>query len=128
MKPIREKLPELRQAKKWSREQLSHEAYAIGRVGTSVSMIAGIERGTRRATPQTMIALAKALGEEPTVFGEYRLAIARHVLDETRVGLQQAIETLEASNLEPIDISEDEIKHHSHATRLADARDKEHAA
>lgn len=125
MKPIREKLPELRKAKGWSRDRLSHEAFAIDQEGTSGALITGIERGTRRASPRTMAALAKALEVEPTEFAEYRLALARHVLDEEKVGLAQAIKNLEDSNLEGVEVSLEEIKQHSHQRRGAVARAQE---
>lgn len=114
MKDIRETLPELRREKGWSRERLAHSAYAVDPAGTSAAQIAAIERGTRRASARTMAALAEALEVAPTVFAEYRLALARHVLDERRVGLDQAIEFLEAAGVEPIEVQTDEIKRHSH--------------
>jgi len=111
---IRETLPELRRAKGWSRERLAHHAYVVDHEGTSAAQIAAIERGARRPSARTMAALAEALGEPPTVFAEYRLALARHVLDEQKVGLARAIESLEATSLEPIEVEADEIKRHSH--------------
>jgi transcriptional regulator with XRE-family HTH domain len=117
MKPISEKLPELRKAKGWSRDRLSHEAFNIDQIGTSSQQITSIELGRRPASARTMAALAEALGVEPTVFIEYRLALARHVLDEERVGLDEAAGYLEASGLEPIDVTLEEIKEHSHRRR-----------
>lgn len=125
MKSIRQKLPELRKAKGWSRDRLSHEAFAIDQKGTSGALITGIERGTRRPSARTMAALADALDVEPTVFAEYRLAVARHVLDEERVGLDQAMKRLKASAIEPVDVSLAEIKEHSHQRRGAVARAQE---
>lgn len=116
---IREKLPELRKLKGWSRERLSHSAFLIDEEGTSAAQIAAIERGVRRASPRTMAALAEALEVAPTEFAEFRLALARHVLDENKVGLERAIETLEETGLEPIDVPLDEIKQHSHQRRKA---------
>jgi transcriptional regulator with XRE-family HTH domain len=117
VKPIRELLPEIRASKGWSRDRLSHQAFAIDQEGTSGALIAGIERGTRRASPRTIAALATALDVEPTVFAEYRLALARHIFDEEKVGLDQAVETLESIDLEPIQVSLEEIKEHSHQRR-----------
>jgi transcriptional regulator with XRE-family HTH domain len=125
--PIREKLPELRESKGWSRERLSHEAYAIDHVGTSVATIVAIERGTRRPGLQTMAALAMALDADPSVFAEYRLAAARYLLDETRVGLERALGSLEDSRLGAAEIPYDDIVQHSHAGRLAEARDRRRA-
>ena len=107
--PITERLPELRRAKGWSRDRLSNEAFKIDPVGTSSQQIASIELGRRNPSARTMLALARALDVEPTVFPEYRLALARHILDEERVGLDQALEFLEASGMEPIDLQPDQI-------------------
>jgi len=116
---IREILPELRRSKGWSRERLAHSAYAVDRDGTSAAQIAAIERGRRRPSARTMAALAEALGVAPTVFAEYRLAVARHVLDERAVGLDQAITRLEELGMEPVDIDPAQIKRHSHHGRRA---------
>lgn len=119
MKGIRDKLPELRNEKGWSRERLSHSAFRIDQEGTSAAQITAIERGTRRASARTIAALAKALDVAPTEFLEYRLALARHIFDEDKVGIDQAIKNLEKSGLEPIDVSLTEIKKHSHQRRRA---------
>ena len=114
MRDIREILPELRKERGWSRERLAHSAYAVDREGTSAAQIAAIERGKRRPSARTMVALAEALEVAPTVFAEYRLALARHVLDERKVGLDRAIEHLEATGLEPVEVDAREIRRHSH--------------
>ena len=118
-KGIRDRLPELRKAKGWSRERLSHSAFRIDEEGTSAAQITAIERGTRKASARTIAALAKALDVAPTEFLEYRLALARHVLDEDKVGLAQAIKNLEQTGMEPIDVPVAEIKKHSHQRRRA---------
>lgn len=118
-KGIRDRLPELRKAKGWSRERLSHGAFRIDEEGTSAAQITAIERGTRKASARTIAALAKALDVAPTEFLEYRLALARHVLDEDKVGLAQAIKNLEKTGMEPIDVPVSEIKKHSHQRRRA---------
>lgn len=121
MKDIRATLPELRRAKGWSRERLAHSAFVVDQEGTSAAQIAAIESGKRRPSARTMAALAEALDVAPTVFAEYRLALARHVLDEQKVGLDEAIENLEASGIEPIEVPIEEIKEHSHMQRRADS-------
>jgi transcriptional regulator with XRE-family HTH domain len=113
MKDIRETLPDLRKAKGWSRDRLAHEAFDVDQKGTSGAQITAIERGKRRPSARTMAAMAEALEVAPAVFAEYRLALARHVLDEKKVGLDKAIENLEASGLESIDVSLEEIRKHS---------------
>jgi transcriptional regulator with XRE-family HTH domain len=111
---IRELLPILRKERGWSREVLSHHAFPIDDSGTSVAQITAIERGSRRASARTMLALAKALEIDPTEFAEYRLALARHALDEDRVGLDKALAALEKSGLEPVELSEKEIRKYGH--------------
>lgn len=127
VKGIRERLPELRKEKGWSRERLSHSAFRIDEEGTSAAQITAIERGSRKASARTIAALAKALDVAPTEFLEYRLALARHVLDEDKVGLAQAIKNLEGTGMEPIDVPVSEIKKHSHQRRRAVARGREKA-
>lgn len=121
-KSIRELLPDLRRERGWSREVLSHHAFRIDDSGTSVAQITAIERGARRASARTMLALAKALEIDPDEFAEYRLALARHVLDEDRVGLDSALASLERSGLEPVEISEKEIRKHGHQGGRATAK------
>lgn len=121
-KPISQRLKDLRQDRGWSREVLSHHAYGIDREGTSVAQITAIERGVRRASARTMLALAKALEVDPEVFPEYRLALARHVLDEERVGLDKALSTLDASRLEPVKVSENDVRRFSHQRRGQSAK------
>jgi len=113
MKDIRETLPELRRERGWSRERLAHSAYAVDREGTSAAQIAAIERGVRRPSARTMAALAEAMEVSPTVFAEYRLALARHVLDERKVGLEQAMMNLETTRLEPIRLEREQIRRYS---------------
>ncbi len=127
VKGIQERLPELRKEKGWSRERLSHTAFSIDQEGTSAAQITAIERGTRKASARTIAALAKALDVAPTEFLEYRLALARHVLDEDKVGLSQAIKNLERTGLEPIDVPLSEIKKHSHQRRRAVKQGREKA-
>ncbi|MBN8866977.1 MAG: helix-turn-helix transcriptional regulator [Solirubrobacterales bacterium] len=109
-KGIQKLLRELRRDRGWSRELLSHHAFGIDQHGTSVALIAAIERGERHASARTMLALAAALDVSPECFPEFRLAIARIALDERVVGLDGALGRLEASELEPIDITKDQIR------------------
>jgi transcriptional regulator with XRE-family HTH domain len=124
MKPISELLPELRKAKGWSRDRLSHEAFSIDPVGTGSQQIASIELGRRPASARTIAALSDALEVDPMVFVEYRLALARHLLDEERVGLERAAEALESCSFD-LDVTREEIKEHSHRRRKAVARAQE---
>lgn len=110
IKGIAELLPELRAERGWSRERLSHEAFAIDHDGTSAAQIAAIERGVRRASARTIQALAQALEVPPARFPEYRLAVARLALDERAFGLDKAIERLDAWDIEPTGISSEKVK------------------
>lgn len=121
--PIGRQLREIREERGWSREVLSHHAYGIDPEGTSVAQITAIERGVRRASARTILALSKALEVDPSTFPEYRLALARHVLDEERVGLDQALASLEKSRLEPLMVSEKDIKKFSRHSRTRSAQD-----
>ena len=121
-KPIEEQLREIREAKGWSRERLSHEAYSIDQDGTSYAQITAIERGNRRASAATILALAKALDVDPEIFPEYRLALARHLLDDTKVGLTQAMKNLDRSGLEPTGVKPEDLQRHSHAGKLKKAQ------
>ena len=115
--PIAERLRQLREARGWSRDRLSREAFAIDPVGTGSQQIASIELRRRPASARTMLALAEALGVEPTEFAEYRLALARHVLDEERVGLEAALFALESSGIEPVSLDRQEIETRSRRRR-----------
>jgi len=123
-KPISEQLRELREARGWSRERLSHEAYTIDEDGTSYAQITAIERGNRRASAATILALAEALEVDPEVFPEFRLALGRHLLDETKVGLAQAMKNLERSRLEPTGVKPSDVRRHSRAGKLKKAQAK----
>jgi len=107
---IQEILPRLRQERSWSRDRLSHEAYTVDPHGTSTAQIAAIEVGDRRASARTMLALAETLGVEPTIFPEFRLAVARLAIDEDAVGLSEALEELKGSGLENVEGSAEGIK------------------
>lgn len=110
---IRQRLPKLRKERGWSRERLAHVAYAIDPEGASAAQITAIERGDRRASARTILTLAEALEVDPYEFPEYRLAIARHVLDEDKVELDRAVKTLERSGLDSITVSPEEVRAHS---------------
>jgi transcriptional regulator with XRE-family HTH domain len=111
---IEELLPQLRKERGWSRERLSHQAFGIDSEGTSVAQIAAIERGERRASARTMMAIAEALEISPDSFPEYRLAVARIALDERLVGLDEAVKRLDGSSIEPTGVTPGQIREASH--------------
>jgi transcriptional regulator with XRE-family HTH domain len=59
--------------------------------GLAEVTIKSLEAGTNQPGPETIRALAHALGVPPEEFPEYGLALARQKLDERKVGLDQAI-------------------------------------
>lgn len=58
--------------------------------GVTHSYIAGIASGREQPSPRSLELLAQALGVEPDVFAEYRLARLRVELDPKRVGFEAA--------------------------------------
>jgi transcriptional regulator with XRE-family HTH domain len=54
---------------------------------------------SRYPSPETLRDVAQALGVDPGVFPEYRLARARQLLDERVQGLEAALRALEAFDL-----------------------------
>ena len=81
-----------------SLEDLAFEARAHAPKGTvSLSLIQKrlAPGSTAQPSPELLVALASALGEDPAIFPEYRLAKAREELDERIVGLDQALDHLE---------------------------------
>ncbi len=78
-----------------SQEALAFRAWDAGRK-ISAGAIGQFERGITRPTPETIEALAGALGVEPEVFAEYRLAQMRRLFDEREVGLELAVRNLGA--------------------------------
>jgi transcriptional regulator with XRE-family HTH domain len=59
------------------------------------STIMATLNGRRYPTISVMDAVAQALDIDPHTWPEYRLAIARHELDERAVGLESALSALE---------------------------------
>lgn len=64
-----------------------------GMTHAHINMLA---RGHDRPSMRAMELIAKACGVEPDYFAEYRLAQAMRELDPAEVGLEQALETLNA--------------------------------
>ncbi|HZV74562.1 MAG TPA: hypothetical protein VFF79_12665 [Conexibacter sp.] len=77
------------------------------RQGASRSSFEKHAAGTARGAPSAylMERVAEVLGIDPAYFAEYRLAMARHVLDERGVGFEAAVANLakvrQALGLEP---------------------------
>lgn len=62
--------------------------------GLAEVTIKALENGTNNPGPETISAVAHALGVPPQEFPEYRLALARAQLDENEIGLDQALANL----------------------------------
>ena len=76
----------LAQEKGTSVNKVGFSAYDPNVKGTNPDTFKSVMAGRRRPTIVLMRAVAEALGEPPQVFMEYRLAIARSLLDETGPG------------------------------------------
>lgn len=65
--------------------------------GLSYGYLAALGR-QENATVSAMEVVAAALEVEPTVFAEYRLALARRLFDERDIGLDRALDNLRLLN------------------------------
>lgn len=93
--PLPALLKRLREARGLSQEALAFRVYDAGEKMTA-GAIGQFERGVTRPLPSTVEKLAIALEVDPSVFPEYRLAVARRQLDEREVGLDEALRNLAA--------------------------------
>jgi transcriptional regulator with XRE-family HTH domain len=80
----------------WSQETLAFEVRARTPMSPSAGAIGQIERGVTRPRPQTLAAIAKTLGLDPSDVLEFRLAAVRRLFDERAIGLEQASANLGA--------------------------------
>lgn len=64
-------------------------------IKASSSVISKVRHGTRPLKTDFLEALAGSLGISPFRFGEYHLAIAREMIDEHHVGLEEALNNLD---------------------------------
>jgi transcriptional regulator with XRE-family HTH domain len=90
------RLRRLRKGRDLSQEGLAYAMHDQGSKGATAGAIGQFERGITRPRPETIEAIAAALGVEPTEFVEYRLALVRRLFDERQVGLEQALDHLES--------------------------------
>jgi transcriptional regulator with XRE-family HTH domain len=73
--------------------ELTREADGRGMTHAHINMLAN---GHDRPSLRAMELIAEACGVEPDYFAEYRLAVAMRELDPAEVGLEQALENLNA--------------------------------
>lgn len=78
----------------YSLDRLAMEAWDPNVRGTSANLFREVLKGRRALKPTLLEAVARALSVDPEEFPEYRLAMARRALDETEVGLDEAVATL----------------------------------
>jgi transcriptional regulator with XRE-family HTH domain len=96
-RPWFELVDELRAQTRMSQDDLAYSARQHGAPSTLTgSWISQLKLGKRPLAIDILEGMAGALGVDPNIFVEYRLAIARRALDEKEVGLPQAAATLTA--------------------------------
>jgi transcriptional regulator with XRE-family HTH domain len=94
LEPFADRVRRLAKAKGWSLERVANEAWDPEVPGTSANLLRKVMRGERQLKPVLVEAVAGALSVPPEEFPEYRLAVARELLDERERGLESALETL----------------------------------
>jgi hypothetical protein len=100
-KPFPEQLKALAKDHHTSVERVLHDAWDRRKRGTSPAAVKKVLLGERPLRPVQMEQIASVLGEPPEVFGEYRLYLARQLLDEDVHGLDVALANLKRSGLAP---------------------------
>jgi transcriptional regulator with XRE-family HTH domain len=75
---------------------LAQEIRSFDRMGISHAHINMLANGHDKPSMRAMELIARACGVEPDYFAEYRLGRAMRELDPTEVGLEQALENLNA--------------------------------
>lgn len=93
LQPFGETLKALRKDRDLTLERLAFRVYDVGGKITA-GAISQFERGASNPTIATIELLAKALEVEPETFVAYRLAIARRLLDERQIPLEEAVANL----------------------------------
>jgi len=86
----------LMQQRGYSYRGLAERTRQLDGKGMTHAHINMLAKGHDRPSRRAMELIATACGVAPTYFAEYRLAQAMRELDPTEVGLEQALETLNA--------------------------------
>jgi transcriptional regulator with XRE-family HTH domain len=94
--PFGEALRELMEARGLSYRALADATRQLDGKGMTHAHINMLARGHDRPSMRAMELLSKALGVNPDYFAEYRLARAMQELDPAEVGLERALENLNA--------------------------------
>ena len=94
--PFGEALRELMEARGLSYRALADATRQLDGKGMTHAHINMLARGHDRPSMRAMELLGQALGVDPDYFAEYRLARAMRELDPAEVGLEQALDNLNA--------------------------------
>ena len=94
--PFGDALRELMEARGLSYRALADATRQLDGKGMTHAHINMLARGHDRPSMRAMELLSKALGVKPDYFAEYRLARAMRELDPAEVGLEQALQNLNA--------------------------------
>ena len=95
-KPFGESLRLLMEKRKFSYRGLAQRTRELDGKGMTHAHINMLAKGHDRPSMRAMELIAEACEVEPDYFAEYRLAKAMRELDPTEVGLEQALENLNA--------------------------------
>jgi transcriptional regulator with XRE-family HTH domain len=95
-KPFGAALHELMKARGLSYRELAHATRELDGKGLTHAHINMLANGHDRPSMRAMELIAHACDVTPEYFAEYRLAVAMRELDPAEVGLEQALENLNA--------------------------------
>jgi transcriptional regulator with XRE-family HTH domain len=95
-KPFGEALRELMDARGLTYRGLAEATRELDRKGITHAYINMLANGHDKPSMRAMELIAQACGVDPEYFAEYRLAVAMRELDPNEVGLEQALENLNA--------------------------------
>ena len=90
-------LRQLMEERGLSYRSLAAATRALDGKGVTHAHINMLANGHDKPSMRAMELIAQACGVEPSYFAEYRLAVAMKALDPAEVGLEQALENLNAS-------------------------------
>jgi transcriptional regulator with XRE-family HTH domain len=95
-RPFGESLRSLMEEHGFSYRALAQKTRELDGKGMTHAHINMLAKGHDRPSMRAMELIARACGVDPDYFAEYRLARAMRELDPTEVGLDQALENLNA--------------------------------
>lgn len=95
-KPFGDALRALMDSRGLTYRRLAEATRELDRKGITHAHINMLANGHDKPSMRAMELIAQACGVDPSYFAEYRLAAAMRELDPTEVGLEQALENLNA--------------------------------